>query len=186
MSARQRLILAYASLSFVMLGCSLAYPRFPIAPDEMAAPTVRAAYSTGTATLEITREGVSETITLDRVEPGSQLADLMGATVTWRNDAGWVLFLSAFDREEMGGFGPSGSIQFERIEGHEYWIAGGYVDDRCILDVDELSETAVRGSATCLGLRWVDGAGGGVGFGPPQYVEGQPEFDAKVTFQASP
>lgn len=111
---------------------------------------------------------------------------MIGANVTWRNDAGWGLSLLAFDGAAFGG--PSsagGDVTIQRVSGLDFWTTSAW--DRCIVDVDELSEAGVTGSATCRGLRWVDGMSGfGAVGGPgePAYIEGQEPFDAELTFEA--
>ena len=60
-------------------------------------PSVLGTYSQGSATLEVTRGGVAETIVLDRVGRGSQLTTIVGSNVTWRNDQGWILLINVYD-----------------------------------------------------------------------------------------
>jgi len=170
-------------------GCNV--PNFgAFGNEEIPVPTVLATYATGSATLEMNRGDVVETVTFDRVGLGSQLASLMGATVTWRNDSGWVLQVTAFDAMfgSSSAVGPySGDVVLQLITDHELWRADSYgtAGPRCIVDLDDVSETSVRGTATCKGLRWVDGTAV-PGFNNPVYIEGQEPFDAEITFEATP
>src|SRR5687767_7628778 len=96
------------AVALVAAGCDLLFMANPWAVpapwgDEppFPEPTVLATYSEGTATAEITRDGTTETISFDRVGTGSTLGGFMGASVSWRNDSGWVLTLSAYDMGSM-------------------------------------------------------------------------------------
>jgi hypothetical protein len=159
-------------------------------------PTVLATYTSGTAHLRLVQGGVTQDLTLERVGAGSTLSSLMGATVTWRNDDGWVLQVTAYD---IGGLlapkasgkpdtdSYSGDISIQRVNGHEYWRADGYgmSGNRCIVDVVEVDGTEISGSATCRGLRWADGLVA-PGIGDPLLIEDQEPFDVEVTFEATP
>jgi hypothetical protein len=140
----------------------------------------------------MTQGGTTETMTLDQIGPDSMLDSYMGATVTWRNDDGWIVRMNAYDYSDPGAGDVPGSIggdvTVERIDGHEHWSAGSYTStagNRCIVDVWEMSETVVSGRANCRGLRWTDYAGG-FSFGEPVFIEGQDAFDLTVTFEAKP
>jgi hypothetical protein len=194
-----------AAVVVVVAGCDLlwaAYGTDPWAPppawvdEPFPQATVLASYSSGTATAEISRDGTVETITFDRVGDGSTLNGLIGASVTWRNDSGWVLSLNAYDvgsflapmaSGESGPSSYSGDVTLQRINGSDFWRADSYgmAGSRCIVDIQEASETAVRGSATCRELRWTDG------FAAPMpleeaYIETEEPFDAEITFEATP
>lgn len=149
-------------------------------------PMMVSTYDTGTAAIDF--EGMGDGQVLDNMAPGSQLDSLIGASVVWKNDAGWNLALTAYDMSSFGGLGPpDGTVTIGRIEGHEYWIAGGYMDEsRCILTTDEISDAGIKGSAMCSQLRWMDGTSQFSGLGTPAYVEGQDPFDVQVTFEAEP
>jgi hypothetical protein len=43
----------------------------------------------------------------------------------------------------------------------------------------------VRGEASCKGLRWSDAVGTTMMSLEPAYIEGQPAFDAEITFEAT-
>jgi hypothetical protein len=53
--------------------------------------------------------------------------------------------------------------------------------------VTKADETGLAGTATCKGLRWSDAMSMGFdsSFTPP-YIEGEPAFDAEITFEATP
>ena len=164
--------------------------------DEGPFPSVLATYTHGSATLAITRAGATETVALNEVGRGSQSSSLIGTNVTWRNEDGWILQVNAYDIGSVFGPRPSGQVENESysgdvsiqlIEDHEFWRADSYgaAGNRCIVDIEEADETEVRGSATCRGLRWVDGTV--VPLNPePILVEGQDPFDAEITFEATP
>jgi hypothetical protein len=184
------LLLSGCELLFAggMFGGGFATPG-PDGDGTFPAPSVRANYTSGTATIVITRGGVAETVTLDSLAPGAQLTSMIGANVSWRNSDGWALALMAFDPGEFGAPGASGGeLTIQRVSGTDFWTTADYsATPRCIVDVAELSETGVSGSATCRGLRWIDGLSGPGGLGGPggpAYVDGQDTFDAEVTFAA--
>ncbi|MEX2548436.1 MAG: hypothetical protein WD830_11730 [Chloroflexota bacterium] len=177
------------------------FPNFgAFGDEEFPLPTVLATYTTGSARLHVSQSseqgGSGEVVILDRVGQGSALNSLTGATVSWRNDDGWLLQLTVYE------FGlpflpvPTGApedesysadVTVQRIIANEFWTARGVgpSGNRCIVDVAESSETVVRGSATCRGLRWQDGTVPDP-FGDPIYIEGQEPFEAEITFEATP
>lgn len=159
-------------------------------------PTVLAVYSQGTAELTMNQAGAQSVVSFERVGPGSTLDSIAGASVTWRSDDGWVLRLTAYDAS-FPYPAPSGlaepesyfsDVTLERIVGNELWRATSFgpAGNRCIVDASITGE-ALSGSATCRGLRWVDG------FAAPYdptaegvAIEGQESFDAELTFEAQP
>lgn len=194
MRRRLQIAAALALLPFVISGCDLLFASLygPIDPfpEPELGPSVL--YDSGVATIEITQGDTTETMTLDQVGPNSMLDSYMGATVTWRNDDGWVLRLNAYSFLDPAAMDFPGSfsadLTVDRIEDHELWTAGGYTStagNRCIVDISEMSETGVSGRADCRGLRWSDGSSG-FGFGEPALIEGQDSFDMTVTFEATP
>jgi hypothetical protein len=133
-----------------------------------------ATYTAGRATIEI--DGT--TIVLDQLSAGPHLMAGFGADVYWFNEDGWGLRLSSYG----GGPISSSDITIDRVR-TTYWSAPGYGD--CIVTVDTIDPTGVKGSATCDGLRWTDQLRGGTAWSAdPRYVEGEPAFDATVTFEA--
>ena len=182
-----------AGVVVVVAGCDLLWAAYGVDPwappppwiEEPAfpEPTILATYSQGTATIEITRVGDAvETITLDRVAPGSTKDGWMGTSVGWRNDAGWVLTLYAYDDSYS-----MADITLQRIVDLEVWRAPaiGPGGPRCLVDLDESSADAVRGSASCHNLRWEDGLIQPVSM-EPTYIEGEAPFAAEITFEATP
>lgn len=194
MTRRLRIAAALAVLPFVISGCDLLWaglygPTDPFLEPELGPSIV---YESGVATIEITQGDTTETVTLSEIGPNSMLDSYMGATVTWRNDDGWIVRMNAYSFADpaIGDFPGSmaGDVTIERINEHELWTAGSYTStagNRCIVDIWEMSETGVSGRANCRGLRWSDGAGG-FGLGEPVFVEGQDPFDMTVTFEAKP
>lgn len=186
-------IAAALTLPFVISGCDLLYaglyPDLGPFPEPELGPTV--VYDSGLATIDFTQGDATQTLTLDEVGPNSMLDSYMGAAVTWRNDAGWIVRINAYDFVDpsvgnLPGI-PSADVTVERIDGHEHWTAGTYTaapGNSCIVDVWEMSETVVSGRANCRKLRWTDSA---AGYGlEPVYIEGQDPFDITVTFEAKP
>ena len=200
---RSRLVVGLTAV--LLSGCMLpSFSAFPPGIDPI--PTKLATYSAGSASIELTQSGTTETITLVSVGPGSTLNSLSGATVSWRNEDGWILLVTAYDLAAFSAFGrrPSaqptresgsgpenqsyfGEVTVERIDGHEFWQANGSgaTGNRCIVDVTDVGPELISGKATCRGLRWSDGAVP-LGIGDPVFIEGQDPFDAEITFEARP
>jgi len=163
---------------------------------------VIATYATGSAQLVLTQAGQTETIQLTRVGRGSTLDNFSGAAVGWRSDDGWVLQVMAY---EFGAVPPnlrspaptssatevsgsySGDITIQLIADHEFWTATSWSDsgNRCIVDIEDATATLIKGSATCRGLKWADGAAP-ANLINPVYIEGEEPFDAEITFEARP
>ena len=187
-------------IALIAGGCFLPnFGSFADFSDEGLFPSVLATYTQGSATLQITRGASTESVVLDRIGRGSQTASLVGTTVTWRNDQGWILAVNAYDFESgFNGFGPrpsgavedeshSGDVSIQLIADHEFWRADSYGSsgNRCIVDIEEADEAEVRGAATCRGLRWTDGTV--VQLNPEAVlIEGQDPFDAEISFEARP
>jgi hypothetical protein len=169
-------IVSVALAAALLGGCELLYP-----PEDNLG-TALATYVTGHATMTIAGEDVE----LDQISPGPHLITDMGAEVYWFNDDGWGLRLSGGGA--VGAFAMPAMISIDRVQ-TTYWSA---MDDggQCRVTLDEIDAKGLRGSATCTGLRWSDVLRGGVGgFWDPgggPYVEGQPPFDATITFEAQP
>jgi hypothetical protein len=182
-TARLLLLVALASL---LTGCDLLYYSLypPTDPWDPTETPITSSYEEGAASLDFD-EGTL-VVALDGLAPGSRYDSLMGASVGWKDDAGWSLTVMAYDPSTFGGFpGPGGTVTIGRVEGHEYWVAGGYYDEsRCIVTVDEITESLVRGTARCDRLRWTDGTTQSVSLMAPVYVEGQEPFDVHITFEA--
>jgi hypothetical protein len=177
--------------SLVLISCTGGWTSYQFGEDDFPEPSLAATYLTGAATLEITQAGTSRSVPLTHVGPGSQLLADLGANVNWRNDQGMVLNLWGYN---IGGSGiplvddgTAADVTLHSIQDNTWWTASAFgpSGNRCIVDVTEMSATAIIGSATCRGLRWVDGASG-VPIGEPPYIEGQEPFDATITFEARP
>ena len=79
-------------------------------------------------------------------------------------------------------FGGGAYLQIDRIVGTAHWTTAD--PSRCIVTVELADETALRGTATCKGLRWSDTLATGFYSMKPAYVEGEAPFDAEITFEA--
>lgn len=175
-------ILRVAGLAVAMLalaGCELLAPSF--GDDEFG--QALATYARGHATMTIG----GETIELDQLSPGPHLTQGWGVEVYWYNDEGWGLRVSGGGSLSGGlGFDMPATISIDRVR-TTYWMASDY-EARCDVDVDEMDDKGVRGSASCKGLRWVDvlRRGNGIGSYEEGYVEGEPPFDVTLQFEAFP
>jgi hypothetical protein len=149
--------------------------------DDFPLPSPQATYRTGTATITIG----DETIVLDRLNGPGSLFDTFGAEAGWTDGQGWYLRVSG---ASMGGAFFSGAyVTFDRIVTVQHWSI--YDTSRCIVTIDQADTRGLAGSALCRGLRWTDALAsfGGFGVSPePAYIDGQPAFDAEVTFEAVP
>jgi hypothetical protein len=175
-------------LALALCGCELLLPGFyGDEPFEPFDPGVTTAYESGTATLETDADGATQTIVLDELVEGSEMSGF-GSTIIWRNDDGWALTLNTYDMGvPMPGGG--GDIGIQRIVGNELWTTDSFTSpNSCIIDITDASEDGLTGTATCTGLRWLDGLGGsyGMGMAGPRYVEDEPAFDLTITFEAVP
>lgn len=195
------LAMSLVMVALVAAGCFVPFGN--LGNDQFPLPSVAATYARGSATIDITQAGVTQTINLTRIGPGSTLNTLSGAGVWWRSDDGWGLLLTTYDTSLMFGQSPApsgsaspgsttapvpGDLTIQLVADHEYWTASNFSmsGNRCIVDLAEASAERVSGSATCRGLRWIYGAA------PIQfdtgavYVDGEEPFDAEVTFEATP
>jgi hypothetical protein len=178
-----------AGVVLIVAGCdlmwALAAPPWagPPWPDEppFPEPTILATYETGSATLEITRAGEPvESVTFERVGAGSALDGLLGTSINWRNDDGWVLTLTAYDEY-------TGDVTLQWINGLEVWRTDPYGmgGNRCVVQLEESSPEMVQGTAKCYALRWTDGLAPPFPV-EPAYIESEQPFDAEITFEAAP
>jgi hypothetical protein len=163
-------------------------------------PTILATYATGSAHMTITQGGVSTEVELGVVGPGSNLDGMIGASANWRNADGWVLQTTAYEfgflPEPFASAGPdtadnsesySGDVVLQRVVDQQVWRADTYATSgpRCIVDIEEASQSELTGGATCRGMRWVDGFAG-PSILSPVFIDGQEPFDAEITFEARP
>lgn len=171
-----------------LAGCGLLYggypgPFFPGPfPDDygaMPSPSIAARYTTGSATIEL-EDGT--TIELDEIGSGSTLDVAFGSTVRWTGEDGWQMTLHGGGGTEDFG-PPMAMLQFDRLTGNEHWTT--WDPSRCIVEIEVADETAVRGTATCRGVEWIDALAGPMGMEPPKPIEGE-EWSGEITFEALP
>jgi hypothetical protein len=131
-------------------------------------------FTSGEATMTID----GETIVLDQLSSGPHFLDGLGATVYWSNADGWGLQVYG------GGYddGLPGTVEILRIRTAVWGTFNS--DGNCTVTLDEADAQGVHGSATCKNLRWSDMMN--QGYGGPSYIEGEPAFDATITFKAVP
>jgi hypothetical protein len=165
-------------LAIVVAGCSAFLgPGFD---GDFPSSSPIAAYATGRATIAI--KG-GETIQLDQVAKGSGVDSAFGSDVRWTGASGWHLRVTGAGGDETFGSG-NGYLTFDRIADGQHWTTG-YDDSRCIVDVEVVDAKAIRGSATCKGVKWYDALDLPFSAEEPQVLD-QPKFDAEVTFEAVP
>jgi len=123
-------VVAAMTLPLLISGCDLLWaslyaPTDPFLEPELGPSVV---YESGVATIEITRGNTTETMTLDEVGPNSMLDSYIGASVTWRNNDGWILRLDAYSFTDpaLGDIPGNvfGDVTVEWIAEHEAWTAG--------------------------------------------------------------
>ena len=186
---RVRGLAAIATASIVALvagGCSLLFGgdfgAFPMDPELMSSSPL-ASYAEGSATIAIAG---GDTITLDDVDPESKIDSLFGSDVHWSNADGWHLRINGAGMNLGGpdsGIEGTAFLTIDRINDGTHWST--FDPSRCIVDVDDADETGLRGTATCKGLTWFDAMMGPLGPMEPSKVD-EPEFDAEITFEATP
>ena len=178
---------ALAVLPLVLSGCGLLFAGIsPLDPftGPFGDPGNLGGFERGRATLEMSTDGEEQTVVLDQVF-GSRS---VGFTyLTWSNDDGWSMTLTYADSSAAPGpLGLDGDITFDRMGFNQYWTTGyDQSMSLCTIDVAESTSDRISGSSECEMLRWVDGFGNDSGLIQP-YVEGQPQFDVHVTFEAEP
>jgi hypothetical protein len=174
-------ILLVLAVALVAGGCEYLYASDPFDPDAFAPPAPLATYGSGEATIAI---GTDAAMTLGRLGSGVLLDGWYGGEATWSSADGWyVRLVGASVSSGMSSFG--GSLTLDRIVDGEHWTT--FDPARCIITIEAADAKALRGHATCKGLRWADAlSGGGMGFAEPTYIKGQDPFDAEITFEARP
>jgi hypothetical protein len=139
-------------------------------------PTAEATFTTGSATIEL----AAETLVLDELASGGAMADELGTRATWTNGDGWYVTFYGFSG---AGFGPeSGYLSIDRIFEDQHWIIND--QSRCVTTIERADPTGIAGTAVCRGLKWSDYFSSISGMGFPVAVEGEPAFDAEITFEA--
>jgi hypothetical protein len=147
--------------------------------DPEASYVPKATFKHGSATLTIG----SKVIKLDRLVGNAFLSDEFGGQASWTNGSGW--YAQAFGIGDANSeFGADAFVSFDRIEGGRHWIVGD--PSLCEITVTRADETGLAGTAVCQGLRWADLMAAYANPSGPVYVEGEPPFDAKLTFEATP
>ena len=159
-------------------GCQYLFG-LPTDPD-FTMPAPKAVYGQGQATVTI---GSDPPMTLDELARPGTFDPMIGGEVTFRGVDGWSV--QVLGAQVGGGFMPQpGWIELDRIVDGQHWTISD--PTRCVVTVAVADAFALRGSATCKGLRWSDALGGGAYMLEPVYIEDQPAFDAEITFEAAP
>jgi hypothetical protein len=175
--SRAGLLATVGIVAVVAGGCQYLLGFDPADPT-FTEPKPLASYDTGRATITI---GAGPAIALDELSPPGTLYELMGADATFRNADGWLLQVSGAT-SATGFMGQTAYVQLHRITGSEHWTT--WDPSRCIVTIEVVDENALRGVASCKGLRWSDAISGFTSL-EPSYIEGQGPFDAEVTFEAT-
>ena len=168
-------------VAFVATGCSLLFGSGfgPLDPELMSSSPL-ATYSDGSATIAI--DG-GETIELNVLDPTSGIDSMFGSDVHWSNAGGWHLRVSGAGTDFGGGIGGTEFVTMDRITDGAHWST--FDPSRCIVDVDVADASGLRGTASCKGLTWFDAMIGPLGPSGPDEID-EPEFDAEITFEATP
>jgi len=145
--------------------------------EDFAAPSPLATYARGSATLTL-EDGTK--IVLDKLSAGPHLWTTYGSEVRWSGPDGWHLRMSGAG-EALPFMGPQ--LTFDRITDGEHWMT--YSSDACDVKIEVADPKAIRGTASCEGLRWVDALSTPLLADVPPPIEGQPRFDLTVTFEAT-
>ena len=181
---RPGLIALGLSAALVASGCQYLLGYDPNDPplDDFSDPTPIAVYASGRATIAIDGGKVLE---LDRLSSPGAMYKSFGSEANFTSDEGWYVRVSgAYDKGASGTFGAGAYLQIDRIVGTSHWSTAD--PSRCVVTVVAANETALRGTATCKGLRWSDTLASGPYSMEPAYVEGEAPFDAEITFEALP
>ena len=181
---------AVALIAFTLAGCQYLFglsPMPPIGPigsfdpdafESFAPellPSPQAVLTSGTASVTID----GETTKLDRLVGNGAIYDEFGSQATWTDGEG--LYVRFYGDADIGA-GP-GYVSLDRIRDGTHWTT---IDPSgCVLMVSKSDTSGIAGTASCKDLRWSDAMSG---FAMPyqQFVEGQPAFDAEISFEAAP
>jgi hypothetical protein len=134
-------------------------------------------YTSGTATVTI--DGVAAS--LGKLNGNAASYADFGTEVTWTDGNGLYLrFGSAPITQSPNG---GGYVMIDRIRDGQHWMSSDSTP--CTVKVEKMNTSALAGSATCKGLRWMDAMS--TMSGPvPEFIAGEPAFDAEITFEAAP
>ena len=151
------------------------FPPFPIS-------TAETTFNTGSATIVLARETgePGETLVLDELAGGGSMLEELGFQAKWTNDDGW--YLTFYSYPDIGFPTQSAYLSIDRIFDGKHWTI--YDQTRCVTTTERADATGIVGTATCRGLRWSDYFSSISGLGFPQEIEGEPPFDAEITFEA--
>jgi len=106
--------------AIVAAGCQWAYPMARFGSED-AMPSPRATYSRRTASIAVDGEA-DQPIALTRISKGPHVFSVIGTTVTWRGDDGWVLRVSAYDDPGFGSVQPYADVEIHRIADGEHLV----------------------------------------------------------------
>ncbi len=176
---RSGLIGLVALAALVTGGCQYLLGFDPSDPS-FTDPKPLASYASGRATITI---GSDPAIVLDELTRPGTFDAVYGGEASFHNAAGWYVRISGASTTS-GFMGPGGFLQLDRIIDGQHWTI--WDPTRCIVTVQSVDEKALRGTASCKGLRWSDALGFGIGSLEPTYIEGEDPFDAEITFEATP
>ncbi len=172
-----------AILGLVVGGCQYLYgyyPPVPVPSDEFAFPSPLATYATGRATIAI---GGAQPIVLDSLVTPGTFYQSFGAEAAFRNADGWYVRVSGASTAAPM-LGMAGYVQLDRVRDGRHWTTAD--PSRCIVTMETADTTRLKGRAECKGLRWSDAVATEFEMTGPTYIEGEPPFDAVITFEASP
>lgn len=145
------------------------FPPFPI-------PTAETTFTTGSATIVL----AGETLVLDELAGGGSMIEELGIQARWTNGDGW--YLTFYSYPDIGFPAESAYLSIDRIFEDQHWTI--YDQTRCVTTTQVDEATGVTGTATCRGLEWSDYFSSFSGMGFPEAIEGEPPFDAEITFEA--
>jgi hypothetical protein len=151
------------------------FPPFPFASAETT-------FTTGSATIVLSGEAgePGETLVLDELAGGGSLLEGFGLQARWTNGDGWYLTFQSYP--DFGLPAESAYLTIDRIFDGRHWTT--YDQTRCVTTTQVDEATGIVGTATCRGLKWSDFFSSSSGLGLPEVIEGEPPFDAEITFEA--
>ena len=159
-------------------GCALF--GFPYGDDwdgDFPSPSIIATYGTGSATITLDDGTIIE---LTELRPNAAIDTMMGSNVRWTGPDGWSMTLTGAGTGEMFGFEALG---FDRIHGGQHWTT--LPGDGCGVDVERADASGLEGTASCRGMQWYDALDTSWTAQAPEPID-EPEWDAEVTFEATP